>query len=310
MDNETLINQALNESPEEIDLREVFSVLRAGITKIIIITTIFALASVIYALSIPNQYKVTVLLASAQDQSGGLGGTLDKLGGLAAMAGVTLGGNESTEGLIAQEIMRSWSFVDSFIDDNDLAVEIAAGIGWEKSSNELIIDQSIYNSADQKWVADEGRPSSWKLYESFLPRLKVTEVGGFVSASMEYYSPYIAKKWLDMYVVAINKHMQERQMARVTRNIEYLQAQIEKTSITEMKEVFYVVIEEQIKSKMLAEASPDYVFVEVSKSMVPEKKSQPIRSSICIVGTFLGAIFASLLVLIMHYVRKDEPTLG
>ena len=95
---------------------------------LIIITTIFALASVIYALSIPNQYKVTVLLASAQDQSGGLGGTLDKLGGLAAMAGVTLGGNESTEGLIAQEIMRSWSFVDSFIDDNDLAVEIAAGI--------------------------------------------------------------------------------------------------------------------------------------------------------------------------------------
>ena len=124
--------------------------------------------------------------------------------------------------------------------------------------------------------------------------------------SVEYYSPQIAQQWLDMYISAINQHMQERQMAKVTRNIEYLEAQIAKTTIAEMKEVFYTIIEEQLKSKMLAEANPDYAFVAVSSSMVPEQKSQPKRALICILGTLLGGILSVLMVLIMHYAKKAD----
>ena len=57
-----------------------------------------------------------------------------------------------------------------------------------------------------------------------------------------------------------------------------------------MKEVFYTIIEEQTKNKMLAEASPDYVFVAVGPSMVPELNSQPKRALICILGTLLGGM--------------------
>ena len=92
-------------------------------------------------------------------------------------------------------------------------------------------------------------------------------------------------------------------MAEVTRNITYLEAQIKKTNIAEMKEVFYTIIEEQIKSKMLAEGSPDYAFVPVSPSMVPEEKSQPKRALICILGTLLGGMLSVLWVLVLHYGR-------
>jgi len=54
----------------------------AGKLKIIAITAVFAFASVIYALSVPNQYKATALLAPAQQESGGLSGALGQLGGL------------------------------------------------------------------------------------------------------------------------------------------------------------------------------------------------------------------------------------
>jgi LPS O-antigen subunit length determinant protein (WzzB/FepE family) len=116
----------------------------------------------------------------------------------------------------------------------------------------------------------------------------------------------MAKQWLDMYVAAINAHMQKRQVEKVTNNINYLQAQIEMTAITEMQEVFYTIIEEQIKGKMLAEASPDYAFVSVSPSMLPEEKSQPKRALICILGTLLGGMLSVLLVLVMHYARKSD----
>ena len=314
MDSNTPDQPSLNQYDDEIDLRELFGVLWAGKIKIIAITAVFAIASIIYALSVPNQYKATALLAPAQSDGGGLSGALGQLGGLASLAGVSLGGGESSEGQIAQEIMKSWSYIEGFIADNDLAVEVYAAEGWSKGSNELQIDADLYDTETKTWLAENnntgevGPPSSWKLFESFSKRLAVSEdkKSGLVSVSFEYYSPLIAKQWVDMYVESINRFMQQRQVDKVTRNIAYLQEQIGKTSIAEMQDVFYSIIEEQTKSKMLAEASPDYAFVAVGPSMVPEEKSQPKRALICILGTLLGGMLSVLLVLVTHYARKSD----
>ena len=311
MKNNTLDEQLPNQFDDEIDLRELFGVLWAGRIKIIAITAVFAVASVVYALSVPNQYKATALLSPAQSSGGGLSGALGQLGGLASLAGVSIGGGESSEAQVAQEIMKSWNFIEGFIKSNDLAVEIYAAEGWSKSSNRLQINSDLYDESNGQWLVKNnetgelGPPSSWNLFKRFLEKLSVSEdkKSGLVSVSIEYYSPQIAKHWLDLYVAAINGHMQERKMAEVTRNITYLEAQIKKTNIAEMQEVFYTIIEEQIKSKMLAEASPDYAFVPVSPSMVPEEKSQPKRALICILGTLLGGMLSVLWVLVLHYGR-------
>ena len=308
-------NDVQNDSQydDEIDLRELFGVLWTGKVKIIAITAMFAVASVIYALSVPNQYKATALLAPAQSNDGGLSGALGQLGGLASLAGVSLGGNESGEAQIAQEIMKSWSYIEGFITGNNIAVEVYAAEGWSKGSNTLQINNDAYDVGANKWLVEDesgaiGAPSSWQLFESFSEMLSVSEdkTSGLVSVSIEYYSPQIAKQWVDMYVESINRFMQQRQVDKVTRNINYLQEQIEKTAIAEMQEVFYTIIEEQTKNKMLAEASPDYVFVAVGPSMVPELKSQPKRSLICILGTLMGGMLSVLLVLIMHYAKKSD----
>ena len=299
---------------DEIDLRELFAVLWAGKIKILAITAVFALVSVNYALSLPNQYKATALLAPAQSESGGLSGALGQLGGLASLAGVGIGGGGSSEAQVALEIMQSWNFIESFIANNDLAIEVYAAEGWSRSSNQLEINNDVYDVSSKAWMiknsqsGEVGPPSSWALFNKFSGHLSVSKdtKTGLVSVSIEYYSPQIAKDWLDLYVQAINKHMQARQITKVTNNINYLQAQIQKTTIAEMQEVFYTIIEEQIKSKMLAEASPDYAFLAVSPSMVPEQKSQPKRSIICILGTLLGGMLSVLWVLVMHYARGSE----
>ena len=313
MDNNVL-SQPQEQYDDEIDLRELFGILWAGKIKIIAITAVFAIASVIYALSVPNQYKATALLAPAQADGGGLSGALGQLGGLASLAGVSLGGGEGGEAQIAQEIMKSWSYIESFIADNNIAVEVYAAEGWNKLSNTLVIDDDLYDTAQNSWLIEDDdtgenrSPTSWELFEEFQKKLSVSEdkKSGLVSVSVEYYSPQIAKQWVDMYVEAVNRFMQQRQVDKVTKNITYLQEQIEKTSIAEMQEVFYTIIEEQTKNKMLAEASPEYVFVAVSPSMVPEQKSQPKRALICILGTLLGGMLSVLLVLIMHYAKKTD----
>ena len=307
-------SQTNDQYDDEIDLRELFGVLWGNKIKIIGITAVFAVVSVIYALSVPNQYKASALLAPAQQQSGGLSGALGQLGGLASLAGVSIGGGESSEAQVAQEIMKSWSFIEGFIADNDLAVEVYAAEGWSRESNQLKFDNDVYAVKTNTWSVENdnigrlGPPTSWQLFEKFSEMLAVSEdkKSGLISISIEYYSPQIAKQWLDLYITSINKHMQARQVVKVSNNIEYLEAQIEKTSITEMQEVFYTIIEEQIKSQMLAEASPDYAFVAVSPSMVPEEKSQPKRALICILGTLLGGVLSVLTVLVLHFARKPD----
>ena len=306
--------EVLASHDDEIDLRELFSVLWAGKKVIVAITGLFAAAAVVYALSIANEYKASIVIAPAQQEGGGLSDALGQLGGLASLAGVSLGGGGGSEAAVAQEIMQSWGFVEQFIVNNELEVEVFAAEGWNKTSNVLTIDSDLYDKDSNKWLIDEDgqlrAPTSWELYEAFSKRLSVSEdkKSGLTSVSIEYFSPIVAKNWVDLYVAAINEHMRQRKLSQVNSNIEYLQAQIEKTSIAEMREVFYQIIEEQVKNKMLAEASPEYAFVTVSPSMVPEEKSKPKRALMCILGTLLGGMLSVLYVLVRHYAsnKKDD----
>jgi uncharacterized protein involved in exopolysaccharide biosynthesis len=314
MDRQEQPNQAYD---DEIDLRELFLVLWSGKKLILAITACFALFSVIYALSLPNQYKASTTLVPAQNDGGGLSGALGQLGGLASLAGVSIGGGESSEAQVAQQIMLSRSFIEDFVRQNDLAVEVFAAQGWDRDSNQLKVDGSLFNTETNQWVREpppgkQAEPSGWELYGAFKGMLSVAEdkKTGMVTVSVEYYSPEIAKQWVDKVVAAINTHMQSRKLERVNRNITYLEKQVEKTAIADMKEVFYTIIEEQIKSKMLAKASPEYAFVTVSPAMVPEEKTQPKRALICILGTLLGGMLSVLLVLVRHYaIAKPRETM-
>ena len=301
------------EYDDEIDLRELFAVLWAGRKLIAYVTSAFAVIAVIVALMIPNQYKAIAVIAPAQ--SGGssmLGAMASQFGGLASLAGIELGGSEGGEAQEAMEIMQSWGFIEKFIAKNNLAVEVFAAEGWSAHNNKLSIDSSLYDSEQQRWVRNppQGKtaePTSWELYNAFKGRLSVStdKKTGLLSVSVEYYSPLIAKQWVDLYIATINEHMRDRKLAQVNRNIEYLEVQIEKTAIAGMREVFYQVIEEQIKNKMLAEASPEYAFTTVSRAMLPEEKSQPKRALICILATLLGGMLSVLVVLVMHYSSKN-----
>ena len=304
-------NHAKLDDYEQIDLRELFDVAWSGRLVIVIFVIVFAFGSLVYSLSIPNQYKATVLLAPAKSDGGGLSSALGELSGLASLAGVSIEGADISESRIAQEIMNSWGFIDSFINKHNLAVEIYAAEGWDETLDSLKINSEVYDNANKMWLDVNGegpkRPSSWELFERFSEILSVSESSqtGLVTVSIEYYSPVMAKQWVDLYVAAINEHMQERQVTKVASNISYLEAQIAKTSVAEMREVFFTIIEEQTKNKMVAEASPDYAFVAVSTSMVPEEKSQPARALICIFGTFLGGVLGLILVLVRHFNKQQ-----
>ena len=290
-------------SDYEIDLTELFRAFWKGKWIIIATTFVFACCSVLYALSLPNIYKADALLAPAESSNGGgLSKMAGQLGGLAALAGVNLGSNESSQTDLAVQVIKSRQFVDAFIERHDLLVPLMAAKDWDLGQNKLILDEDIYNPNSSEWLREPdglrgAKPTAQEAFEVFVKdvlSVNQDKENGLYTISVKHYSPYEAQKWVNWLIEDINKVMRERTIKETTQNLEYLNSQLKKTAITDMQSTFYKLIEEQTKSLMLAEVQEEFVFKVIDPAVVPEVKDEPKRALICVLGTLVGIIFAFL----------------
>ena len=306
---------ANNNQPQDdkIDLAELWRAIWAGKWLIIAITTLFAVASVFYALSLPNVYKSEALLAPAEQQGGGLGGMASQLGGLASLAGVNLGGGQTDKTSLALEIMKSRAFVFKFIKKYDITAELIAAEDWDLNSNQLIYNENVYNSDNETWLRQvklplKPKPSLQESYKEFQKIISIEQdkANSMVTVSIEHYSPYIAQQWVNWLVDAINEEMKTRDLIEANNSIIYLNGQLEKTRVADLQEVLYQLIEEQTKTIMFANVREQYVLKTIDPALVPELKSGPKRALICVLGTLLGGILAVMIVLIRYFSNTNK----
>lgn len=292
---------------DEIDLRELFSALWQGKWLIIVTTFLFSVASVFYALSLPDIYKSEVTLAPVSEDSGlKIPG---QLGGLAALAGVNLGGMGGGDKTgLALEILKSRDFLVRFIEQNDLYVPIMAAEGWDKSKNEIIINSKVFDSVTNEWVRKvlppyQPKPTNLETLERFRKLLSVSQdkSSGIIKVSVEHFSPKLARDWADKLVKTINEEMRSRELIEAERSIAYLNAQISKTNLADIRTMLFSLIEEQTKTLMLANVRSEYVFQTIDPAVIAEMKSKPSRALIVILITFLGAMLSSFIVLTRFY---------
>ena len=290
------MNELSNFSLEdEIDIKKLFFLIFDKKVLIASITSGFAIIAIIYSLMIPNQYQSTIIVAPIENNANKMSGALSSsaLGGIASMAGIDISGEGVSEYKIAIQVMQSWGFIEQFISKNQLESYLVTVTGWDSKENKLIYDDSLYDPKNKKWLVPI--PTSWALYKAFKNRLMIGEdpKTGMTTVSFKYFSPSHARDFLQLYIQDINDFMKLRKLETVDKSIDYLQEQINKTMISDMENVFYQIIAEQTKTKMLAEAMPEYTFVTISKAMIPEEKSEPTRSLIVIISTILGFILST-----------------
>ncbi|WP_156316951.1 Wzz/FepE/Etk N-terminal domain-containing protein [Marinagarivorans algicola] len=295
-----------NTRADEIDLRELFGVLWEGKWWIIAITFLFAVAGVVYALSLPNMYKSEGIYAPAQKESTG-GGMAGQFGGLAAMAGVSLGGGESNDIEQAIALISSWPFLEGFIERHQLKPFIMGVKSWSYSSGEIQWNTEVYNPTTNTWVLDTipAEPTSYETFKQFSRMLSISQdsTTGLLNISLEYYIPDLSQKWIELLVQDINTYFQQRDINEARKGIEFLEARIEGTSISEMHSVFYKMIESQTKTLMLAKVNEQYLIQTVVPPKAAEIKSKPSRLLLCIVFTLLGGIISVVILLSRYFIK-------
>ena len=294
---------------DEIDLRELFRVLWAGKWLIGGITFAATVIAVIVALMLPNVYRAEALLAPNQDEGAvGLSALAAQYGGLASLAGINLGSGSSDKTALGLEILKSRKFVSEFIERHDILVPLMAVKGWDLETGELNIDSSIYDVSAKKWVRKvrppkKTIPSLQEAYEEFSEEIfsvSQDKKTGFVTLGVEHYSPAIAKQWVDWLVQDINATVMRQEVDEAEQAIEYLNKQIAATSLADLQSVFFRLIEEQMKTVMLANVSNEYLLKTLDPAVAPEKKAKPLRALIVLLSAILSGVLAIFLILVMR----------
>ena len=88
-------------------------------------------------------------------------------------------------------------------------------------------------------------------------------------------------------------------------SINFLTEQLSKTNVSEVKKALSELIQNETEKLMLVEVNKDYVFRVIDPPIIPERKSKPTRSLICIIGFILGVISGSL-VSLFRFILKDN----
>ncbi|MGJ8686233.1 MAG: GNVR domain-containing protein, partial [Spongiibacteraceae bacterium] len=185
---------------------------------------------------------------------------------------------------------------------------------WDLEKGPWQIDSVQYDVVNQRWLRKvsppfQAEPSDWEVFEVINDGvLGVTRSAksGMVKVSLELMSPNAAQQWLQWLIEDVNQAMRERDIAEARGSIEYLQKQLQETSIAEMKQIFYELIEEQTKAMMLAEVQQEYVLKVIDPAVVPQRKVSPRRSLIIVAGALLGILCGGLWVIARFLIVRSK----
>ncbi|HEY9042532.1 MAG TPA: Wzz/FepE/Etk N-terminal domain-containing protein, partial [Rheinheimera sp.] len=284
---------------DEIGLNELFSEIWRVKFWLGGISFLVAVIVAAYSLTLPNIYRSEALVVPVEDGAGGkLGSLAGQFGGLASLAGISLGKGDSNKSVIALEKLKSREFFFKFAEKHQILVPLMAVKEWDPQSDKLVLDADIYNADTDTWVRNvswpkQPKPSLQEAHKAFLDSLTVSQdkTTGMVKIMLEHVSPTIARDWTTALITDLNEEMRQRDIAEAQSSIAYLEQQVADTKITEIKTVLYQLIEEQTKTLMLANVKPEYILETVDAAIVPEKKYKPGRAVMVIgaaVVVFIG----------------------
>jgi len=299
---------SLDNFDDEIDLRNLFHILWNKKLFISCLTSVFAIMSVLYSLSLPNVYTSSALLAPASEENS-LSTQVGQFSGLASFAGLGLNNEGSSKTQEAIERIKSFEFFSKHFLPNIQLENLMAVKKWIPEENILKYDENLFNPDTKVWKRDVSYPrkiipSHQEAYEEVYEKILSVSMNkntGFVAISISHKSPIIAKKWLDLIILNINESMRELDKQSSQRSIDFLNESTQSTSVRSINDVISVLLENQMQTLMLANSQKDYVFKIIESPIAPEKKSGPGRALICILITFLGGLFSSCIVFFQHY---------
>ena len=293
----------------DLNLLELLNSLWKDKFKILLITTLFSIFSIFYALSLPNYYESKALLSisNSNEESNLMSSLSSTYGGLASMAGIRIPGQASgNRAALAEELLKSRSFVKHLIEvDPYITRNLIAVKSYNFNKNFFEYDDKIYITEKDKWIIE--KPTYLDVHDIYLSKVlsvyKNIETG-YLTVSVEHLSPVYAKNLLTLIIDELNDIVRSQDLIQSTNSLIFLEEKARDASINKIKLSINEIIESQLKTQMLAAINKDYLLKKIDPPFIPEKKSSPRRGFLCIVITCFGFLIGILFSITKNFIYR------
>jgi len=281
------------ETVDELTLHDVGAALREGRKLVFVsVLTFTAIGFLILVLS-PKTYRAeAVLLPVSSDSSGSLmAGISSQLGGVASLAGLSVG--QSDRKIEGFETLRSRSLVEQFINEHKLLPELYP---------------QRWDSSEQRWkVAPDEVPTVWEAAKKFRKDVLSIEQEtktGLVTIGVQWRDAEVAAQWANDLIRRVNDRLRTRAIGQSEQNLQYLREQADKTSIFEVRQALYRLIEGELKNSMLARGTEEFAFKTIDAAVAPQSPSWPATVPLLIGGPLVGLLFGCLYVVTLGLMKR------
>lgn len=301
---------------DNIDVIEFFKLLWKRKISIIVITCIFAIFSVVYALSLPNKYESTALLKltqESQSSAGGLSALASQYGGLASMAGMSMPTANLDNGVYAIKYIKSREFAKHLMSFDMVKANLMAVESYDLGSDKLIYDSEVYNENSKTWVREpdgifKSEPTYLEVHETALKELEVNRdiETGLITISFEHFSPKFSQELVSLVIKEVNNVTRKIKLDESQAALFHLQGQLASIKDKDSRSMLNMLIKTQLNDQMMATVKDNYLLTVIDSPIIPVYKSSPKRARICILITLIGGLFSIIFVLVSNnFFRKD-----
>jgi uncharacterized protein involved in exopolysaccharide biosynthesis len=277
-----------SDGDDAIDVRELVATLWTRRWHILVATVVSTVLFGVAAFVLTPIYRAAVVLTPVNQEADGMGllnSALGQLGGLAALAGIQLGGgNAQTEESLA--VLRSRQFTEEFIREQDLMPELF---------------HRKWDEGRRAWRDPDDPPTlaeAWKFFDRKVRRISQDKKTGLITLQVEWRDPAKAAAWANLLVERLNGEMRARAIAKTNASVGYLQKELEGTAAVDTRAAINRLMEAQINQRMFANVTKEYSLRVVDRALPPDRKDKvrPKRAMMLIggmlVGLLIGATFA------------------
>jgi len=282
-------SQTPNPTPkEEIDLLELWTTVvkeKALILKITLASLTLATAA---AFLMTPKYEAKVTASFATQERGAAAGLAGQFGGLADLAGVSLGGNADNDANFA--FLTSRGFIEGFITENNLLSTI-----FDKRWDE---ETKTWKKPLLKFWKEDASPSIWEAYEQFSERIvsvSMDKKTSIITLTILWKDREQAVAWANGLIQKANETLRQRTIEETQRSLDYLNKELAKTSVVDVQNTIFKVMENQIKTMMMANTKDEFAFKIIDPAIVVDEDAfvKPKRPMIIAFGLF-GGLFLGI----------------
>ncbi len=292
MEPETLFNQT-NRAMEkdEIDLLEVTRKLLRCWKLILISTVLCFCAALLHALTTEDSFRAEVLLASSDTQNPPPSPIFGQFGGLASMAGISIPGDNNLARVLAT--MQSKQFLTKYIEKKDLLPLLFVDL-WDKDK--------------KKWKITAGnQPPSVETGSNMLCsaiQIEDNTKNGLVSLSVSWNYPELPAFLANDLVRELNEQLRFKAIEVSRKRVVYLEQELAKTSLKDMRDVLYSLLESEKQKAMLANVNEDFALEIIDPASIPKQAYKPKRVLIVTIGAIGGLLLGFLLVFVSEFIHN------